>query len=76
MSAFCSVGGASCMEFCQPPDCGQIGGAFPLKTLEMLGCATGAGRSTVKRWLNGECEPPAYALALCTAELMRRLAGQ
>lgn len=50
--------------------------AYPIKTLEMLGCATGAGRSTVKRWLNGECEPPAYVLALCTAEIMRRLAGQ
>lgn len=50
--------------------------AFPIKTLEMLGSITGAGRSTVKRWLNGECEPPAYVLAICTAELMRRLAGQ
>lgn len=50
--------------------------AFPIKTLEMLGCVTGAGRSTIKRWLNGECEPPAYVLALCTAEIMRRLAGQ
>lgn len=50
--------------------------AFPIKTLEMLGCATGAGRSTIKRWLNGECEPPAYVLALCTVEIMKRLAGQ
>lgn len=60
-----------------PLEFGQLARfAFPIKTLESLGHITGAGRSTVKRWLNGECEPPAYVLAMCTAEIMRRLAGQ
>lgn len=50
--------------------------AFPIKTLEMLGFATGAGRSTIKCWLNGTHAASDRALAICTAEIMRRLAGQ
>lgn len=50
--------------------------AYPIKTIEALGHVTGAGRSTVKAWLNGTHQPPASALAICTAEIMRRLAGQ
>lgn len=50
--------------------------AFPVKTIEALGHVTGAGRSTIKCWLNGTHEPPSKALAACTAEIMRRLAGQ
>ena len=50
--------------------------AYPVKTLAALGHVSGAGRTTIKNWLNGTHEPPAFVLALCTAEIMRRLAGQ
>lgn len=50
--------------------------AYPVKTLEMLGCATGAPRSTIKAWLNGTNGVPGWVLAITTAEIMRRLAGR
>lgn len=50
--------------------------AYPVKTLEMLGCATGAPRSTIKAWLNGTNGVPGWVLAIVTAEIMRRLAGR
>lgn len=50
--------------------------AYPIKTLEMLGCATGAPRSTVKAWLNSTHNPPFSVMAIVMAEIMRRLAGQ
>lgn len=50
--------------------------AYPIKTIECLGHVTGAGRSTVKCWLNGTHEAPSSALAACTIEIMRRLAGK
>ena len=48
--------------------------AYPLKTIEALGHITGAGRSTIKDWLNGSHSPPHWALAIVLAEVMRRLA--
>lgn len=50
--------------------------AFPVKTIAALGAKTGAGRSTVKAWLNGTHHPPFEVLAICTAEINLRLAGQ
>lgn len=50
--------------------------AYPVKTIEALGHVTGAGRTTIKTWLRGTHNPPFAVLAHCTAEIMRRLAGQ
>ena len=61
----------------QPIEFGQLARfAYPVKTLESLGAVTGAGRTTIKTWLNGSHQPPFSVLAHCTAEIMRRLAGQ
>lgn len=46
---------------------------FPIKTIEALGHITGAGRSTIKDWLNGKHAPDGMVLALVTAELMRQV---
>jgi hypothetical protein len=46
---------------------------FPIKTIEALGHITGAGRSTIKDWLNGKHAPDGTVLALVTAELMRQV---
>lgn len=48
--------------------------AFPVKTIAALGAKTGAGRSTVKAWLNGTHHPPFEVLAICHAEINLRLA--
>lgn len=50
--------------------------AFPVKTIEALGAVTGAGRTTIKTWLNGSHQPPFSVLAIVMGEIMRRLARQ
>lgn len=47
--------------------------AYPVKTLESLGAATGAPRSTIKTWLNGSHGVPGWVLAVVTAEIMRQV---
>ena len=50
--------------------------AYPVKTLEALGFATGCSRSAIATYLNGSREAPAWVLAIVFAELMRQLAAQ
>lgn len=47
--------------------------AYPHKTIAALGHVTGRSRSTIKYWLSGEHEAPAWVLAMVMAEIMRRL---
>ena len=46
---------------------------YPVKTLECLGAATSAPRSTIKTWLNGSHGVPGWVLAIVTAEIMQQV---